>query len=117
MELQDRLELGTDNKEMLDKWDLDLIAPFVKYLKDNNLRYDKELLDNIINDSTVVILKQKYLFDRPRPGSVAKDMGLPYLLSRAAQRTLQRILVDTVGSPDSSHCTYQGSIETTLAVS
>ena len=69
MELQDRLELGKDNKEMLDKWDLDL--------KDNNLRYDKELLDNIINDSTVVILKQKYLFDRPRPGIVAKDMGLP----------------------------------------
>jgi len=77
MELQDRLELGKDNKEMLTKWDLDLLAPFVKYLKENNLRYDKELLDNIINDSTVVLLKQKYLFDRPRPGVVAKDMGLP----------------------------------------
>ncbi len=77
MELQDRLELGTNNKEMLDKWDLDLVAPFVKYLKDNNLRYDKELLNDIINASTVVMLKQKYLFDRPRPGIVAKDMGLP----------------------------------------
>ena len=77
MELQDRLELGKDNKEMLDKWDLDLLIPFVKYLKDNNLSYDKEFLNKIVNDSTVVILKQKYLFNRPRPSVMAKSLGVP----------------------------------------
>ena len=76
MELQDRLELGKTNKKMLDKWDLDILAPFIDYLKENNLLYDKELLDAIVNDSTVVLLKQKYLFQRPRPGVLSEDIGI-----------------------------------------
>ena len=77
MELQDRLELVKTNKEIFDKWDLDLLAPFIKYLKDNNLKYDKEPLDEIVNAATVVILKQKYLFNRPRPRVVAESLEIP----------------------------------------
>jgi len=86
MELKDRLELESDTEEKLEKWDIDLLIPFVKYLKSNDLEYDKEQLDNLVNDSTVVILKQKYLFDRPRPKQVASSMkiSLPVLKSDTA---------------------------------
>ena len=77
MELQDRLDLEKDNEELLDKWDLDLLVPFVKYLKQNNLKYNKKTLDEIVSQSTIIILKQKYQFNRPRPGQLAKAMGIP----------------------------------------
>jgi len=66
-----------DNEELLGKWDLDLIAPFVKYLKDNDLKHDKKFLDDLVSQSTVIILKQKYLFNRPRPKQMAKHLGIP----------------------------------------
>jgi len=77
MELQDRVEMKKDNEELLGKWDLDLIAPFVKYLKDNDLKHDKKFLDDLVSQSTVIILKQKYLFNRPRPKQMAKHLGIP----------------------------------------
>ena len=77
MELQDRLDLEKDNEELLDKWDLDLLVPFIKYLKQNNLKYNKKTLDEIVSQSTIIILKQKYQFNRPRPGQLAKAMGIP----------------------------------------
>ena len=77
MELQDRLDLEKDNEELLDKWDLDLLVPFVKYLKQNNLKYNKKTLDEIVSQSTIILLKQKYQFNRPRPGQLAKAMDIP----------------------------------------
>jgi len=76
MDIQDRVELGNDNEELLRKWDLDLISPFVKYLKQNNLKYNKKFLDDLVSHSTVIILKQKYLFNRPRPKQMAKHFGI-----------------------------------------
>lgn len=75
--LQERLSSSEDNQRLMEKWDVDLLVPFVKYLKDNNLSYNKRTLDKIINSSTVVILKQKYLYDRPRPATLAKALGIP----------------------------------------
>lgn len=77
MELQKRLETVKDNQQMMEKWDIDLLVPFVDYLKSNNLTYSQAILDKIINASTVVLLKQKYLFNRPRPGALAKHLGIP----------------------------------------
>ena len=77
MDIQDRVEMKKDNEELLSKWDLDLVAPFVKYLKDNDLKHDKKFLDDLVSQSTVIILKQKYLFNRPRPKQMAKHFGIP----------------------------------------
>ena len=87
MELQDRVEMSKNNEELLDKWDLDLVAPFVKYLKSNDLKYDKKFLDDLVSQSTIIILKQKYHFNRPRPKQLAKNLGiaLPVLKSGTAR--------------------------------
>lgn len=74
--LQERLTTSESNTEMLSKWDVDLLVPFVKYLKEHDLSYNKRTLDKIINASTVVLLKQKYLFNRPRPKTLAKALGV-----------------------------------------
>tara|TARA_Y100000114_G_scaffold157190_1_gene187873 strand:+ start:63 stop:779 length:717 start_codon:yes stop_codon:yes gene_type:complete len=77
MELQDRVEMKKDNDELLRKWDLDLVVPFIKYLKDNNLKHDKKFLDDLVSQSTIIVLKQKYIFNRPRPKQLAKSLGIP----------------------------------------
>lgn len=74
--LQERLASPEGNVEMLVKWDVDLLKPFVKYLKEHNLSYNKRDLDKIVNASTVVVLNQKYLFNRPRPVTMAKALGI-----------------------------------------
>jgi hypothetical protein len=76
LELQDRLELEKNKEEMLEKWDTDLTIPFVEYLEKNKLPYDKDSIDKIINDSTVIILKQKYHYNRPRPYQIDKMVGV-----------------------------------------
>jgi acid phosphatase (class A) len=74
MELQDRLELEKSNKEIFEKWDANILTPFIDYLDKNNLKYNRELLENILNAATNVILNQKYIFNRPRPRVLAKEL-------------------------------------------
>ena len=76
MELQDRLDLEKNSQELLEKWDTDLTDPFIDYLRNNNLSFQKSFIDNLIDDSTVVILKQKYLFNRPRPAQIDEMVGV-----------------------------------------
>ena len=76
MELQDRLDLEKNSQELLEKWDTDLTDPFIDYLRKNNLSFQKSFIDNLIDDSKVVILKQKYIFNRPRPDKLAPLIGM-----------------------------------------
>jgi len=86
IELKDRMELGKNIEETFEKWDADIPKPFVDYLEENNLRYDKEMLDKIIEQSVNVILRQKYIFNRPRPARLAPliDMKLVPITSKTA---------------------------------
>lgn len=113
MELQDRLDLERNAKEMLDKWDVDLLIPFVDYLKENNLSYKKTILNDIIHDSTVVILKQKYLYNRPRPYQINEMIGVKmnHIISKTANSpaypsghsTQSRLIAMYLGSVHTDH--------------
>jgi hypothetical protein len=85
-ELKDRLELEKDIEKTFEKWDADIPKPFIDYLEENNLRYDKEMMDKIIKQSVNVILRQKYIFNRPRPAKLAPliDMKLSPIVSKTA---------------------------------
>jgi hypothetical protein len=72
MELQDRLDLEKDNEELLDKWDLDLLVPFVKYLKQNNLKYNKKRLGESIDHHH---LKAKVSIQSTATGTTGKGDG------------------------------------------
>ena len=54
-------------RERVDKQDEDLLFPFNRYLRDNNLEIDREEFMKIMRDVNTVIFKFKYLFNRPRP--------------------------------------------------
>lgn len=76
MELQDRSELVKDRKEMMVKWDIDIPIPFIEYMDENNLEYDKKKIDILIEQSSIVILKQKYLYRRLRPFRLAEELNI-----------------------------------------
>lgn len=51
--------------------------PFFEYLEEEGLKYDKEELDNIINDTYPVIIALKNYYNRPRPAQVNSNIK-PY---------------------------------------
>ena len=53
--------------ERIEKQDKDLLFPFNKYLRDNNLEIDREEFMKIMRDVNTLIFKFKYFFNRPRP--------------------------------------------------
>lgn len=75
-ELQDRLELVKNNEERFAKWDVDIPKPFIEYMEENDLSYDKDMIEKIIEQSVAIILKQKYIFRRPRPEKLAPLIGM-----------------------------------------
>ena len=53
--------------ERVEKQDEDLLFPFNKYLRDNDLEIDREEFMKIMRDVNTLIFKFKYFFNRPRP--------------------------------------------------
>jgi len=53
--------------ERVEKQDEDLLFPFNKYLRENNLEIDREEFMKIMRDVNTIIFKFKYYFNRPRP--------------------------------------------------
>lgn len=97
MELQDRSELIKDRLEIMQKWDRDIPKPFIEYMEDHNLEYDPNDIEQLMEQSNTIILKQKYLYGRPRPFDLAKKKGL----------SSYSIITDTTKSPSypSGHST------------
>ena len=57
-------------RERINAQDKDLLAPFDRYLRENNLEIDREKFMSILKDTNTIIFKFKYLFNRPRPHQV-----------------------------------------------
>ena len=53
--------------ERIEKQDSDLLSPFNKFLRDNDLEIDRENFMKIMRDVNTIIFKLKYYFNRPRP--------------------------------------------------
>ena len=54
-------------RERVEKQDEDLLFPFNRYLRENNLEIDREKFMAILKDVNTIIFKFKYFFNRPRP--------------------------------------------------
>lgn len=76
-------------KKQVDKYDVDTLWKFEKYCKKHNLEFDKEYFNNLIDESSNIIIKLKYKYNRPRPFQLASKLGFK----------LNSIEAKTAGSP------------------
>ena len=65
---------GIVNKDFVKKGD-DIIKVFKDYCKDNNLEFNKEYYEQILDESSKTILSLKYYYNRPRPKQLADYYG------------------------------------------
>lgn len=107
-ELQELISyVGTErvaNKEFIDKADKDLVLCFKDLLGDLGIDYGevKSGIQEIVEKSSILIIKIKYLYNRPRPYQVAKikDINFQALGSESAKtpsypsgHTIQSLLI------------------------
>lgn len=76
MELQDRLEYAQDALGSFERWDDNVVDPFVQFLESNNVVYDREALEMIAEDCHIIALRQKFHFNRPRPKTLAETIDM-----------------------------------------
>jgi phage head maturation protease len=80
--LMDLAKYRNDFKEYIVLADEDHVELFYKFLKENDLPITEKILDHVervINDSSNLILKIKYKYNRPRPYQVAERLGLDFV--------------------------------------
>ena len=56
----------------------DIHNHFSKFLKSKKLEYPKNEIKEILKNSSSILLKLKYHYNRPRPEQLAKEMGLKF---------------------------------------
>ena len=56
----------------------DLHNHFIKFLKSKKLEYPKKEIKEMLKNSSSILLKLKYHYNRPRPEQLAKEMGLKF---------------------------------------
>jgi len=54
-------------RDRIEKQDGDLLFPFNRYLRDNDLEIDTEEFAKVLKDVNTIIFKFKFFFNRPRP--------------------------------------------------
>ena len=76
------------NEKMIKDTD-DVLNYFGDFIKDIGYVFPKDKIDKILKDSSKVILKLKYYYNRPRPDAIADILGME----------LDNIFTDTMGTP------------------
>ena len=56
----------------------DIHKHFVEFFKSKKIDYPKEEIEEILKNTSPIILKLKYHYNRPRPEQLAKEMGLKF---------------------------------------
>mgnify|MGYP001369715574 CR=1 FL=1 len=78
-ELKKVLSSMSNNRELskkeLEKTDKKPKQMFTKYLKDNDLEFDKEFIDDLVTDVAIISLKLKVRYNRPRPEQLGHLVG------------------------------------------
>jgi len=67
---------GGKRAKKVAKYDEDILWAFEKYCKKHDLEYNKKFFEQLIDDSSFVIIKLKYKYNRPRPFQLAPVLGL-----------------------------------------
>jgi hypothetical protein len=57
------------------KDDTGFLWRFEKYCKKNDLKYNEEYLENLLEEASIIIIKLKYKFNKPRPFQLAPALG------------------------------------------
>lgn len=65
-----------EQDKIVKKDDTDFLWRFEKYCKKNNLRFNKKFLDTIGDESSIILIKLKYKYNRPRPFQLAPALGI-----------------------------------------
>ena len=60
----------------IDEEDKDLLAPFLRFARANNLPVDESFLRLLLHDINVLTIRFKYMFNRPRPQQLAAHKNL-----------------------------------------
>ena len=78
-ELKQVLDSMVDNNEMtakeIEEADKNPEKLFIEYLNDNDLDFDENLIDNIYEDVSIITLRLKMRYNRPRPEQLGHLVG------------------------------------------
>jgi hypothetical protein len=62
--------------DLFEKYDHEFSDDLIQYAEDNNLEYDREEFKELIEQSSDLVLRIKYHFNRPRPSQLAAVYGM-----------------------------------------
>lgn len=62
--------------ESIKKYDNDFLSVFYEYLDDNDLEYNKEEIEELVENVETVTLREKIRFNRPRPHQIGPKFGI-----------------------------------------
>ena len=71
-------DISPEIKRVINSADDDPVGMFISFALKNGLRYDEEYLRQVRNQLQPLILKLKYLFNRPRPYQLADAIGIEF---------------------------------------
>ena len=78
--LQDQTKnVDKELKERINREDKNLEITFYEYLDKNNLDYDKNFIQSIIQETRIYVQHFKYKFNRPRPRQLGDLVGIPVI--------------------------------------
>lgn len=60
----------------VNKYDLDILWAFEKYCKKNDLGFNKDWFEKLIDEAGHILIKLKYKYNRPRPFQLAPVLGI-----------------------------------------
>jgi len=69
-------KLTDEDIESIKKYDNNFINSFYEYLDDNNLEYNKEEIEGLVENVETVTLREKIKFNRPRPHQLGPKFGI-----------------------------------------
>ena len=64
-----------EQNKIVAKDDTGFLWRFEKYCKKNDLKYNEEYLENLLEEASIIIIKLKYKFNKPRPFQLAPALG------------------------------------------
>jgi len=78
LELLEKINNRLTDKDIksIEKYDNNFLNAFYEYLDNNNLKYDKEEIEELVENVETVTLREKIKFNRPRPHQLGPKFGI-----------------------------------------